>query len=129
MLFGNFLLQMINNGIRRIDSNISHDENLFNLLIEIFIYTGKSTKDRIKTRDNVVSRLCQSFYKTFKKTWFSLCHISSLLFVQFMFYQIYRNKSGHTFFLHRNTIKTVCRIHRASSMGNYNKLCVFRQFF
>ena len=129
MLFGNFLLQMINNGICRINSNISHNKNLFNLLIEIFVYTGKSTENRIKSRDNVVSCLRQSFYKTFKKTWFSFCHLSSLLFVQLMFYQIDRNKRRHAFFLHRNTIKSVCRIHRASSMGNYNKLCVFRQFF
>lgn len=42
-------------------------------------------------------------------------------------HQIDGNQCGYPFFLHGNTIKPVCGVHSSTSMGYYNKLCVFRQ--
>lgn len=45
---------------RRIDPDITHDQNLFQLFIKIFINTGKTTENTVKSGYDVVSGLCQS---------------------------------------------------------------------
>ena len=58
---------MVNNFGRCIDADISHDENLLDLLIEIVINVGIAAENRINSSHNAVSGLCQTIDKTFDR--------------------------------------------------------------
>ena len=75
MLFLHLLLQMLNDLLRCMDTDISHNQNLLDLLIEIIIDTGESTEYIIDTFYNVVSRLGQALYESAKKSLFLLCRL------------------------------------------------------
>ena len=83
-----FLFQIGNNGCGRIDSNITHDENFLDLVIEIIINIRKSAENSIHTGHDVISGFCQALCQTSEKTFFLLSHNISLLFVQIIFDQI-----------------------------------------
>ena len=123
-----FCLQIFYDRGCRIDPEISHDQDFFDLLIKILIYCGKSAENRINAGYNIVSCLGQSFYQAFKKSFF-LSAILLLLFslIQCFFDQIYRNQSGDAFFLHGDAIQPVRRCHRSSSVCNNNKLRILCQ--
>lgn len=47
---------------------------------------------------------------------------------QIVFDQVYGDKRGHAFLLHRDSVEPVSREHRASSVGGDDKLGMFCQF-
>ena len=51
-----------------------------------------------------------------------------ILRIQVILNQIYGNKCRYTLFLHRDPVQPVSCRHRASSVGNDDKLCILRQF-
>ena len=74
MLFFYFLFQIINNGSGRIDTNISHYQCLFDLIIEIIVNVRETVKNSIHSGYNIVSRLCQAICQTSEKSFFLLSH-------------------------------------------------------
>ena len=134
---------MVNNFGRCIDADISHDENLLDLLIKIVINIGIAAENRINSSYNAVSGLRQTVDKTFEKAYFLLRHTVrlplsflsyffrivsySFLFVQFSLNQIDRNKGRNTLLLHRDAVQTVCRRHRTAPVGDDDELGIFCQ--
>ena len=76
MTLGNLLLQILNNRSGGINTNISHDQNLFQFFIKIFINVGKAAENIIKSGYDIVSGLGQSADQSFKKTFLFFCHDS-----------------------------------------------------
>ena len=125
MLLFYFLFQIGNNCGSRIDADITHDKNLFDLVIKIIVNIRKSAENSVHAGHNVISGLCQTLCQTSEKTFSLLCHNIFLLFIQIIFNQIDRYQSGYTLLLHGDTIQPVCRIHRTTSVGDNNKLRIF----
>ena len=154
MLFLYLLFQPFHNGVRSIDTNISHNQDFFQLLVEIIIYLRKTVEYRIQALDDIVPGLGQTFFQPGKKAFLFLAHrfrsSLSCIFLsksnctnhpysfpfkklfqwilrQILVYQIYAYQSGHALFLHGDTIQSVHFFHSASSMSDHDKLCILRQ--
>ena len=76
MLLGNLFFQIFQNRGRRVNSDVSHNKDLFQILVKFLVYAGITAENGIKTGYNIVSCLCKSAYKTFKKSLFFFSHFS-----------------------------------------------------
>ena len=57
-----------------------------------------------------------------------LFRFANTLLIQLILDQVDRYQCGDTFLLHGDTIETVCRIHRTTSVGDHDKLRIFCEF-
>ena len=74
MIFLYFFLQVLNDSFRCIDTDITHNENFFDLFIEIIINIRKSIEYRINTGNDIISRLAQSGNQTAPEAFFFFAH-------------------------------------------------------
>ena len=79
MIFLYFFLQVLNDSFRCIDTDITHNENLFDLFIEIVINIGKSIEYRINAGNNIIPRLAQSGNQTAPEAFFFFAHLFFLV--------------------------------------------------
>ncbi len=86
MQFLHLCLEVFNNICCRMDPQIPHNQNLFNFLVEIIINAGKTAKNSINPRYNIIPGLRQSLYQTAEKSLLLflfllpfLCFLSSFL--------------------------------------------------
>ncbi len=74
--------QVVQNITGRLNSQVAHDQHLFQFLIKVFVNMGKTVENTVHSRYDIISRLSKSLDQTFKKTYFLLllfCHLNLLL--------------------------------------------------
>ena len=118
----------------RLHTDITHNQNLFQFLIEILINRRKAVEHRIYSPDNCFSCLGQTFLQSGEKAFLLLAHTQSFpshktkfLVRQLLINQVNANQSRNTLLLHGDTVKSVNLFHGTSSVCNNNKLGIFCQ--
>ena len=74
VLFCNFFFQIFYNRSSGINTNISHDQDFLQFLIEILVNTGKATENIVKAGNDIISGLGQSADQSFEKAFLLFCH-------------------------------------------------------
>ena len=69
-----FFLETLNDRLSRIDADVSHNQNLLDLLIEIIVNAGKSTENGIYAGYDIISRLAEALDQTSPEAFLFLAH-------------------------------------------------------
>ena len=73
--------ELLQNPVRGLDTHVTHDHDLFQLLVEIIINRSVSQENTVHSGNNIVTGLRQTAFQSGKKTklFLFVCHPNSVL--------------------------------------------------